>query len=623
MAGWVAFLGAVDNYRNRLDRFKKVFALENMPALSIKEHMCSDFFKAFSWAWNEREIPDIHYAQCENKAILLAGVITDWGDVGISFESSSEPSKVLLRSWKELGKIDIGKLNGSFSIIAWNGESKVAEIYTDRFASRSVWMGKEKNIWILGNFPSAIAACMESNLKLDPAGLWSFFHAGRQVGNRSLYSNINCLMAGQKATLSPDHESNISCWWKRKYVPHKDITPREWGFLLARAIERSANRYKKVSPKAHLFLSGGLDSRIVAAGFRSPLKTLTICTFPNSETRIASWVSKILGLEHENIFRSLYWYLENTEAAGLISSGIYLNHHAHFITPVKRFLEREPGAVFLLGDLMENFNKHYFSEPKGITLRICQDNLTDLLFSSVPYTIKNYRSRRGKLFHKEIRNILEEQYVSSLKQFADSVMDVSDSDEDRFDTLLRWSNVGLTPTYNMITCIWPLAGERNIYFDNDLDSLSLHIPSSLRGKSILHRWILFHLNKILLMIPDANTFLPSIVPKAVADFAKKMRPLFGTIRRGGSRNQQRLSLRTSGSWLLLHELYRKNRLYKYQIEKLILRRGTFSPDLFDMDEIRKIWKEYLNGNIAHHFEIEALRTFGSLNCLLPFSRIEN
>jgi len=615
MAGWVCIFGKDLHFDHRIKNFQARFFIAEVGEPKIEIRAPFPDFKIISWAWVNEKIPDFYiHVQAQN-LLFLHGVITELDDFfpALTFEQKTER---LLSLWNEYEDNAIAKLNGSFSCAFYNDISKRTTIYVDRFASRSVWLGKENEIWIAGNYPSGIVSFMDRGPRLDPGGLWSFFHAGRPVGNHSLYSNVRALMAGQKAILLQGSEAKISYWWRRKYEPENKISPCEWGARLAHVIKKSASRYKNVSKKPYLFLSGGLDSRIVAAAFREPLKTLTIITNPNAESRIASSVSQILGLEHKTIIRSPYWYLENTKASSLISSGIYLNHHVHFLSPVKLVLSEVKDAAFLLGDLMENFNKHYFSLPPHYPLIFLPEKIIHILYSFVPYTIKNYKERKGKLFNKKKRNLLERHYLSALREYAQSVMEVSENHEDRLDAFLRWSNVGITPTYNMITCLWPFARERNIYFDNDVDDLSLKIPSYLRRKGILHKWILFHLSKMLLVVPDANTFLPPAMPKVFADCTKKIRPYLGKLMRHHMQSQNNPMLRTSGSWLLLHEMYRKDKTYRDQIESFIYNKDIFPPDLFDLDEIERIWQVYLKGDIRYHFEIEALRSFGSLSELI-------
>ncbi|MFX0208312.1 MAG: hypothetical protein ACFFDT_20175, partial [Candidatus Hodarchaeota archaeon] len=184
-------------------------------------------------------------------------------------------------------------------------------------------------------------------------------------------------------------------------------------------------------------------------------------------------------------------------------------------------------------------------------------------------------------------------------------------------------DVSVTPTYNMITCLWPIAGERNIFFDNDVDQISLAIPSSIRGAGLLHKWTLFHLRRKLTMIPDANTFLPPVFPKSIGIITKKIRPTLGRIRRGFvAKSNSKPVLRTSGSWLLTHEMYRKDSQYKKRIENLIVDKKVFPSEIFDLEQIRNTWNEYLAGNIGLHFEVEALLSFGSLHKMITFSGIE-
>lgn len=175
----------------------------------------------------------------------------------------------------------------------------------------------------------------------------------------------------------------------------------------------------------------------------------------------------------------------------------------------------------------------------------------------------------------------------------------------------------------MTTWIWPLAKERNLCFDNELNDMSLKIPSDIRGAGILHKWILYHLCKMLIIIPDANTFFPPLLSKNINQIAEKLRPAIGKFRRSLMQKQPtELVLKTSGSWLLLHEMYRKGRLYREQIENLIFDRDVFPPEIFDLEQIKNTWKEYIAGNIQLHFEIEALRSFGSLHKMIPCDGID-
>lgn len=58
------------------------------------------------------------------------------------------------------------------------------------------------------------------------------------------------------------------------------------------------------------------------------------------------------------------------------------------------------------------------------------------------------------------------------------------------------------------------------------------------------------------------------------------------------------------------------------IENLLFAESVFPSVLFNLEQIKKTWEEYSRGKISLHFEIEALRSFGSLHKMIPCSGID-
>jgi len=623
MSGWITEIGVVSDFEERLTRFEKIFSVNGVPGLRVEKYIHTNNARTIMWAWNNFRVPDVYVKETdEGVCVVLCGAITDLGHF-CSLPSNQESTATqVLRLWLEHKDNLIKELNGSFSCLFYEPGKDKATLYADRFASRSVWFTKENDVWIVGNFPSAITAMRKNNPKIDPAGLWSLFHTGRHVSRHGLYSQTDCLLAGEKAILSKASQPIVSKWIQRRYIPDREVKMHEWGAGIANVLQESSRRYKRVCRAPHIFLSGGLDSRIAAAAFDEPMKSVSFSSIPNAETRIASVVSKVIGIEHQRIIRSPYWYLDTFDAAALISAGNFLTCHTHFIVPASDIASQNADAEFFLGDLLENFNKHYFQHPNRQSLVYEPQNLMGILHSYVPYTMKD-TNRLGIHFREHVRQRIESIYRDALEDYAKSLLDVSEDDADRMDTFLRWADVSITPTFNMITCLRTLAGERNIFLDNEVNEISLKIPSALRGAGILHRWTLYHLNKILPFIPDANTFLPPIVPNPVATFAKKLRPTMGRIRRGTVfKPKSKPVLNTSGSWIMMHEMYRKDPQYRGKIEEIVNDENIFPAEIFDNSRIKKTLEEYVAGNISLHIEINALLSFGILNRLLPCSGIE-
>jgi hypothetical protein len=618
---WLVFLGEKNDFESRVQAFTRVFDVPGVPELQIQALSVPEGPRAILWSWKKDDFPDSYFVKDkEGNALLFSGVLIGLGSYGPLPEGQKQAVARLFDLIKRDGEKVLAQLNGSFSLLYYDSRNKQTSVFTDRFASRSVWFSQEDDILILGDYPSAVASVKRNGLKLNPSGLWSLFHTSRQPGTEGLFSGIRTLKAGQKAVISGELGIEINNWWERRYKPDNRKSPREWGNEIAKALEASAEKYKRVCESPHVFLSGGLDSRIAAAALDGSAKAVTICSAPNAESRIAGYVAGSLGMEHEVIIRSPYWYLDTLEASALISSGNYFKNHAHFMAPVQAVCSEKPTAEFFLGDLIENFNKHYFSMPEE-GLAFSPDNIYDILYNVVPYTNKE-QGRVGVLFNQNIKDRAMDEYKDSLREYARYVEGVSDDHSDRLDTFLRWADVSVTPTYNMITCIRPLARERNLFFDNDINDLSLEIPAHVR-EGVIHKWILYHMSKRLLLIPDANTFLLPIFNGRMASLTKKVRPFIGRMRRKlsgvGSKNPV---LKTAGSWLLTHEMYRKDDRYRKRIGDLLENDGIFRPEIFDLKGIENTWKSFLSGNIDLMFEIEALFTFGCLMEKLPYEGID-
>ncbi len=580
------------NFEARLDHFRDIFSVEGVPTLQCLVPVNQPQVRLILWAWNQDEIPDVYVAEAlDGSLVLLCGAVTDFGCYGGSPEPYKNNAQRVLDLWLEFGDSAIDEINGSFSCAFVNKMHQEVVAYADRFASRSVWFGKDGGRIILGNIPSAIAAIKEKSPQLDPAGLWSFFHAGRVVGDRGLYADTRCLMAGEKFILQPNSTPKRLSWAKIHYDADPGPSPADWGCEIASALRRSAARYRRTMQSPKVFLSGGLDSRIAAAALGKPLEAITLCTQRNAEARVARVVSALLRIDHTVVLRSPYWYIDAVKASALSAAGSFQTCHNHFPVVLKLIRERDPFATFLLGDMLENFNKHYFRSDEVMCTTFDTESVCTVLFNHASYVIKGNKSI-GRYFVPEIREALRKRYIDALTENVSYIKTFSADPVDCFDSFFRWANVAATPTYIMISGIWPIARECNLRLDNELFQLNLRIPSQTKGAGIIHPWVLFHLNKILPAIPDANTFVPPLMPKEIGGLAKKIRPMLGrTLRALNAKKSDVPDLRTSGSWLIRHEMYRKDARYRDFIQELISSSEVFPPEMFDNSAMRKAWNQ--------------------------------
>lgn len=624
MAGWILTMGRLQQFQSQIEAFRRTFTVSGVPPLNIEAKSLNDNLHVICWSWCKAPAPDIVITQKEDgtKGLLLHGYITGLGRFGSIDCEQSQTGLRLLELWNEHGHALIPEINGSFSLAFFDSIEKYLTIYTDRFASRSVWVSRDGCLWYGGNLPGAVAAVQKRRQHLDPAGLWSLLATARHIGTRGLFSGIQNIQAGQCYVLRKDHDPEISRWWQLRYVPESGLHPHAWGERIAHVLQQSARRLEPVTSDPHLFLSGGLDSRIAAGAIRGQLRTVTLCCQYNMEARIAALVANKMHLEHQSIIRTPYWHLNTFDAAALIASGNYNIAHAHFMIPVQQIKTSFHNASFLLGDLLENFNKSHFHLSNDGVVTFDPETIPDIYHKIYPYLHPN-PDMLSNMFQAKIRKQIREAWRDEMVHVAKEVALVSEDDRDRFDALARWANSSFFPTYLMLECIWPLGSERNLMFDNDVFDLYLSIPAHIRGNGVLHRWILWHLDKALPFIPDQNYWLPPIMPNNLAKLAYYIRPWIGKSRRKIiSFFRKGPATKTEGSWPILPELYRNDGRYREFIQNCIFDKNALPPEIFNPEGISLCWQEFLNGNPSRYYEINMLMSFGLLHRLLPTSGLK-
>lgn len=622
MSGWVLIKADKEYFRLGFERFRRIFSLQNIPELKTRLYEISPDKRIVLWNWSGTdEYPDTEVVSPNRgEALLLDGRLHDDAILGVDRGDSGKSF-----SWPKFQNLieanQMGQLDGSFSLVGIEPDSGKIWAVTDRIASRPVWYTREGKAGIWGNFPAAVAAFRKENI-VDQAGLWSLLATSRPVVNRSIFKDVFSIPSGSVARFEGTRSPRISSWFELQYKPDYSKSAKEWGRIIAVALRQSAMRITRASESNYLFLSGGMDSRVAAASFGRNLTNVTLTTEPNMNSRIAEAVSRRLGQKHRTMIRDPYCYLKTFEAAAMISGGNYNITHAHFIWPVMEIQKEDPNAAFLLGDMLENFSKHYFKpawqDPDALT----PENLPTLFYKLYSYSVKDIDNLKS-LFLPGIADQMENEWAETLTGEAERIRKVSGNDADYLDSLFRWSNTQYCPTNLMHECIKPFAPLANVMYDNELLDLVTRVPAEMKKKGTLHREILKNLNPKMLMIPNSNFWLPPVFPRWVENGTRKVRPVLGKVRRkimtkktGGP------VIKTEGSWHMLHEWYRKDPEYNYFVEKTLTSGFFTGSGMFDKLSIENSMREFMVGDLLKLPLVNHLLSFTLLGEVMGFSKID-
>jgi len=375
-------------------------------------------------------------------------------------------TEVLVHLYEQHGTACLEKLNGQFAFALWDGNERRLFLARDRAGEKPLFYAVADGAFIFASEIKSILRHPAITPSVDRRCLDQIFTFFMPVNPRTMFSGISNLPPGRMIEVR-NGDVQVRKYWEPP-VPDlraSDDTPdAEWIERIREGIERSI-RYRMISDvPIGVFLSGGLDSSIIAAvvGQFAPeqLRTYSICHEDPyyDEGRYSDVMAEALGSEHRRLFitpecianllPTLVWRVEapscKTSNAAYIqlyrlakaSSTVILTgegaDEAFGGYPNVRMMKvlefcarhpRLPGAERLMERVL----------PKGSTLRVmyhqpqplsaADEALVRQRFGCVPADLQRFRSQqavKASLFSDETHAALEG--YSAEGEFADTLV---------------------------------------------------------------------------------------------------------------------------------------------------------------------------------------------------------
>lgn len=291
---------------------------------------------------------------------------------GYKFRSQSD-TEVLLTLYSKDGKECLKKLNGFFAFAVYDNNDSSLFLARDRFGEKPLYWGRTENSSAL-YFSSEIQALYALGISktIDLTATFCYFQLNYIPPEPwSIDSKISPLGAAHCAQVFSDPSFPTVFYkpWliKPKPAPSWTGSYDKAVLLLREKLELATNRRLVSDVALGSFLSGGVDSSIIAAiakKSKSDIQTFSIGYADEpyfDETRYANMVSKHLGTKHHvfsltsnDLLASLHSFLENIDEPFADSSALALNALSKET--------RKHVTVALSGDgadeLFAGYNKH-------------------------------------------------------------------------------------------------------------------------------------------------------------------------------------------------------------------------------------------------------------------------
>lgn len=266
----------------------------------------------------------IHY---KSLTIIFNGEIYNYKELkrllekkGYSFKTNSD-TEVLLKMYAEFGDKSPAYLNGMFAFAIWDEDSQNLFLARDRFGKKPLYYFNGGDFVFASEIKSILAypdVKKELNLKV----INSYFQYRYIIGEETFFKNIYSLPPGHLMAFNKKQKNlTVKKYWELPVSSNKKDLGMEYYVKETRkkVVDSVARRMISDVPIG-AYLSGGLDSSIIAAVMSNLQKSKRLSTFTigfkeeqYNEFEYARMTSKMWNTDHHEILLDMKGYIASME----------------------------------------------------------------------------------------------------------------------------------------------------------------------------------------------------------------------------------------------------------------------------------------------------------------------
>ncbi len=209
----------------------------------------------------------------------------------ISFESTSD-TEVLLQFLIRYGVKELHRLNGIFAFALYDADEKTVTIVRDGFGIKPLYYVADSRGVFFASEIRALFAIGAATPQIAEDLLSRFLMFGWVPEPDTLFRGVKKLEPGTMMIVDASGKPTIRRYWDLRYDPDPSFPENRWLEELEQALERVLDRQMRSDVPLGFFLSGGVDSSLLAAKAVSVRKekpatfTTGFRWSPSSESRL-------------------------------------------------------------------------------------------------------------------------------------------------------------------------------------------------------------------------------------------------------------------------------------------------------------------------------------------------
>jgi asparagine synthase (glutamine-hydrolysing) len=224
---------------------------------------------------------------------------------------SQSDTEVLLRLLAEKGKDALPRLNGIFAFALWDRETKTLTLARDNFGIKPLYYFKDERGVFFGSEIRSLLCARLGAPRLNRPLLQRYLLNNWVADPDTLFEGIFKLEPGHHLTIGPNLELKNEAYWDLSLRPMPGRTLETSVGDLNAALDRVVERQLRSDVPVAFFLSGGVDSSLLAAHAmrvqKAPPTTYTVGFKWNQnrhdmlDIESARLMAKEFGFQHNEI----------------------------------------------------------------------------------------------------------------------------------------------------------------------------------------------------------------------------------------------------------------------------------------------------------------------------------
>lgn len=267
---------------------------------------------------------------------------------GYQFTRGDDPELVLY-AYLEYGAAFVSRLEGAFHLVILDLARRELLIVNDRFGLRPLYWTQYQGRLVFA--PEVKALLVDPALKkqLDIVSVAEMMKFQRLLGEKTFFENISLFPPATQLRYHLEEKTvSITQYWSFAEIPVLDPPPPIDGLVqeATRLFLDAVNVMQNGQHKVGLYLSGGLDSRLIAGCLVKYSRHFPTATYGKAESidvLYAKRVAKVVESEHHFFeFVDGRWVLEYVDLHLDLTEGHHSWIHSHGISTlgqVRRFMD--------------------------------------------------------------------------------------------------------------------------------------------------------------------------------------------------------------------------------------------------------------------------------------------